>query len=195
MRKTREELLYAYPIWNEEKHDIVKASYGDIPIIHYDKNEYDHYQNWAKTDSTWVSIGGINAYIYRMNGVYDEYRPLIGNIKIRCEDEKVLCGNINVKYYGKTYQIILNQMYDLNSLDILRFDNGNNKTKGFSNRNGQGSPQNKNKTEELDKDVIEKVLNLKLEDYGYSVQKFMDACRKLYNQDKDNYIMNKTFNM
>lgn len=101
MRKTREELLYAYPIWNEEKHDIVKANYGDIPIIHYDANEYERYHKWSKDDATWASLGGINAYIYTMNGVYDEYRPLIGNIKIRTEDEKVLCGDINVKHYGK----------------------------------------------------------------------------------------------
>ena len=34
-----------------------------------------------------------------------------------------------------------------------------------------------------------------MEDYGYGVQKFMQAARELYTEDPYNNIMNKTFEL
>ena len=95
-----------------------------------------------------------------------------------------------MKYRGKTYDIILNEMYGLHSLTILRLGD---KVKGFCNKDGQGSPSNKHSTEELNDETILKVLNVDLSDYGESIHKFVKACKDLYNKDNTNYIMDKCF--
>ena len=45
----------------------------------------------------------------------------------------------------------------------------------------------------MSKDLIERILNDKMEDYGVGIQKFMQAARELYNEDTTNYIMEKRF--
>ena len=194
MRLTREELLNIHPIWNEEKHDIVRVMYGDDPLVHYDSNEYNKYHDFWATDSTCANIMAIDAYIYSKNGTYDKYRTLIGEVVIS-EDGDLLCGDIYVKYSGMRYDIIINNMYGRHSLDILRLS-GSGKVLGFSNKDGQGSPSSKRYTDELKDETIDKVLNSKdLKDYGISINKFIQCARDMYNSDKTNYIMDKTFEM
>lgn len=194
MRLTREELLNKHPIWNEEKHDIVKTLYGDEPLIHYDENEYNKYHDFWSKDSTCANIGAIDAYIYSKNGTYDKYRTLIGEVIIS-EDGEILGGDIYVKFGGMRYDIIINNMYGRHSLDILRFS-GSGKVLGFSNKDGQGSPSSKRYTDELKDETINKVLNSKeLNDYGISISKYIQCARDMYNSNKTNYIMDKTFEM
>lgn len=192
MRLSREELLKRYT-WNEEKHDIVKAFYGDIPVVHYDESEYKRYLYFAEKGGQGSGIGTADGYIYHMNGVYDDYRTLIGNVKIS-ENGKVLCGDISVTYYGRKYDIILNEMYGYHSLTILYLGTG--KVKGWCNIDGQGSPCNKFNTDELDNDTILKILDSKdINDYGASIHKFINRCKELYNENTTNYIMQKTFEL
>lgn len=194
MRLTREELLNKHPIWNEEKHDIVKTLYGDEPLIHYDENEYNKYHDFWSKDNTCANIGAIDAYIYSKNGTYDKYRTLIGEVMIN-EDGEILGGDIYVKFGGMRYDIIINNMYGRHSLDILRLS-GSGKVLGFSNKDGQGSPSSKRYTDKLKDETIDKVLNSKdLKDYGISISKFIQCARDMYNSDKTNYIMDKTFEM
>ena len=194
MRLTREELLNKHPIWNEERHDIVKTLYGDEPLIHYDEKEYNKYRDFWSKDNTCANIGAIDAYIYSKNGTYDKYRTLIGEVIIS-EDGDLLCGDIYVKYGGMRYDIIINNMYGRHSLDILRLS-GSGKVLGFSNKDGQGSPSSKRYTDELKDETINKILNSKeLNDYGSSISKFINVARNMYNSDKTNYIMDKTFEM
>lgn len=194
MRLTREELLNKHPIWNEEKHDIVRVMYGDDPLIHYDSKEYDKYHSFWATDNSCANIMAIDAYIYSKNGTYDKYRTLIGEVLIN-EDGDVLCGDIFIKYGGMRYDVIINNMYGRHSLDILRFS-GSGKVLGFSNKDGQGSPSSKRYTDELKDEIINKVLNSKdLEDYGKSISKYIQCARDMYNSNKTNYIMDKTFEM
>ena len=80
-------------------------------------------------------------------------------------------------------------MYGFKKLDILRL--GGDNVVGFSNADGQGSPSRY--TKEMDKDLIERILNDKLEDYGYAIQRFMEAARELYVEDTTNHIMEKRF--
>lgn len=194
MRLTKEELLNRHQIWNEEKHDIVRVMYGDDPLVHYDSKEYNKYQNfWAK-DNTCANIMAIDAYIYSKNGTYDKYRTLIGEVIIS-ENGDILCGDIFVKYDGMRYDIIINNMYGRYSLDILRLS-GSGKVLGFSNKDGQGSPSSKRYTDELKDETINKVLNSKeLNDYGISISKYIQCARDMYNSNKTNYIMDKTFEM
>ena len=194
MRLTREELLNKHPIWNEEKHDIIKTLYGDEPLIHYDEKEYNKYRDFWSKDNTCANIGAIDAYIYSKNGTYDKYRTLIGEVMIS-EDGEVLGGDIYVKFGGMRYDIIINNMYGRHSLDILRLS-GSGKVLGFSNKDGQGSPSSKRYTDELKDETINKVLNSKeLNDYGISISKYIQCARDMYNSDKTNYIMDKTFEM
>ena len=187
MRMTREELKEKYfSSWNDARHDIVAVNYGDIPLIKYRQQQYEEYQ---KLTGTLANLECVAAYIYSQNGNYDEYRTLVGNVYI-AEDGRVLAGSVNVKYRGKVHSISLNLMYGFKALNILRLS-GIGNVVGFSNKDGNGSPSRY--TEEMSKDLIERILNDKMEDYGVGVQKFMEAARELYNEDTTNYIMEKRF--
>ena len=188
MRMTREELLEKFPSWNESRHDIVAVNYGDEPLIHYDQEEYERYQNYWSKDNIFANIMAADAYIYSQNRTYDEYRTLIGEVRIT-EDGRVLCGDVNVKYRGKTHNIILNTMYGFKKLDILRL--GGEYVVGFSSADGQGSPSRY--TKEMDTETIERILNDPLSDYGIGIQKFMEVARELYAEDTTNHIMEKRF--
>ena len=108
MRMTREELKEKwFTSWNDSLHDIVAVNYGDEPLFRYDQEEYEKFQ---KLTGTLANIEAVDAYIYSRNGNYDEYRTLVGTVKI-AEDGRVLCGDINVKYRGKIHNIIVNRMY------------------------------------------------------------------------------------
>ena len=85
-------------------------------------------------------------------------------------------------------------MYGLKALSILDLK-GTGKVKGFCNKDGQGSPANHLSTEALEPEIIKKILNNPMSDYGYGVQKFMETARELYNEEPYNYIMGKTFNL
>lgn len=180
MRQTREELLQQFPSWNENKRDIVKVNYGDEPSMVWNKEEY---VKWSKYNSF-----TIERYIWTQNGDYNNYYTLIGETYIK-PDGTVLGGNVNVKYRGKSHTVHLNMMYGWKALDILRIGEW---VVGFSNKDGQGSPSIM--TKEMDKETIEKILNMPLEDYGYGIQRFMETARQVYGMDTTNYIMEKRFN-
>lgn len=190
MRMTNEELKSKYSSnWNEEKHDIGRVMYGDDPLIVYDDAEHSRHLYWVERGLG--NLSAIDDYIFCLNGKYNKYETLIGSIYIS-QDETVLCGDLLLKYNGKIYNIILNQMYGWNKLDILRIGQ---KVKGFSNSDGQGSPSNKWNTEELDKETIEKLWSRDISDYGNSVHKFLNACKELYYKDTTNHIMEKCFTL
>lgn len=187
MRKNRDELMQIYPIWNEQRHDIVKVMYGEDPLILWNE---EYYKRWSTYTGTASNIESVNAYMWSQNGDYYVYRTLIGEIYITISG-KVLGGNINVKYRGVSYSIHLNLMYGFKAMDILKLSGE--KVKGFSTKDGTGSPSNKYRTEELDRETIEKVLSVDLSDYGESIHKFIRECISLYDEDSTNYIMEKTF--
>lgn len=189
MRLSREELLRMYPSWNEERHDIVKAFYGDIPLIEWNEEEYKRY---CKLEGTLSNIEAVDAYIWTQNGDYSIYRTLIGEVYLTVGG-KVMAGTIHLKYRGVTFTLSINLMYGMRALDILKLSGE--KVKGFSNKGGTGSPSNKYRTEELDTEVIEKLFVTDLRDYGSSVRKFMRECIKLYEVDRVNHIMEKCFSM
>lgn len=184
MRMTREELIIQYPSWNEAKHDIVAALYGDIPSRTWDLKEYEYFCTLTGTMSNILSV---DAYIFTQYGEYNIYNTLNGRVYIRRNGD-VLAGDFNVHYDGQTYSCYLNMMYGWKALDILRIGVGN--IVGFSNKDGNGSPSIY--TKEMDKDLIDKILYVnELNDFGIGVQKFMEKVREIYYSDTENYIMNK----
>ena len=187
MRKTREQLLIEFPSWNESRNNIVDTYYGDKPLCKYDKEWYEKYK---KLTGTLANIEAVNTYMFARNGNYYKYWTGYGDVYVS-EDGKVLCGDMKIKYRGIFHDIILNKMYGYNALTILRMSGG--KVVGFSNEDGQGSPSSKLSTSEMETDLIERILNDKMEDFGIGVQKFMEAARKLYAEDTRNHIMEKCF--
>ena len=185
---SRDEIIQLYPIWNEQRHDIVKVMYGEDPLIIWNE---EYYKRWCTYTGTASNIEGVNAYMWSQNGDYFVYSTLIGEIYITTSG-RVLGGTVNLKYRGLTYNIHLNLMYGFKALDILRLSGG--KSVGFSSKDGTGSPASKNYTEELDKEHIEKVLNVDLSDYGESIHSFIRECITIYEEDNTNYILEKTFN-
>lgn len=185
MRMTEDELESKIPFMFRQNGDIVAVEYGDIPAHTYmDSN----YQYWQGQKGTIANISAVDAYIFAVNGLYHVYSTLIGEVYIAAKGN-VLCGNIGVKHHGKSYIIHLNLMYGLKSLSIMHI--GSTYVTGFTNSDGQSSPTRKANTKEIDKDVLEKILNDPLEDYGVGIQLFMEAVRKTYELDKTNCIMEK----
>lgn len=185
MRMTEEELKSKIPFMFRPNGDIVAVEYGDIPAGTYTQRDY---QYWQEQEGTLSNISAVDAYMYAVNGCYHVYSTLIGFVNIGAKGN-VLCGNISVKHRGKSYIIHLNLMYGLKSLSIMHI--GSSYVTGFTNSDGQSSPTRKANTKEIDKDVLEKILNDPLEDYGVGIQLFMEAVRKTYELDKTNCIMEK----
>lgn len=191
MRLTNEEILTQFPSWsNHPSGNIQQVRYGDIPDCQYTQESYNRYQQ--ETDPHLLNICCAEAYIYSWHGAFDIYKTIAGDICINTETQQVLHGLINVPYRNKPITIHLNLIYGLKALSLLSL-RGTGKVKGFCNKDGIGSPCNHLNTEELDTDIIKSVLNNPMEDYGYGVQKFMQAARELYAEDPYNNIMNKTF--
>lgn len=190
MRLSREELLNTYPggaSWNEKRHDIVKTLYGNTPLTHWDKEEYDRFLTYTGTLS---NIFAIDAYIWCMNGDYDIFRTLIGSVYISAKGD-ILTGNINVKFGGQIYNMHLNLMYGKKGLDIQSISYSG--VRGFSNKDGAGSPTIKANTFELSPERIERILAIDLSDYGNSVKEYMKKVGEIYSENKENFIREKTF--
>lgn len=120
------------------------------------------------------------------------YETLLGGCHIN-EYKTIIHGSYDIRYGGRIFSIFLSNTIPNQSTGLSIMVLGGMKVKGFCNKNGLGSPSILSFTEELPQETIEKVLSLPLNDYGYGVQYFMEECRKVYNADKTNYIMSKTF--
>ena len=193
MRLTNSQILTQFPSWsNHPSGNIQQVRYGDIPDCQYTQESYNKYQSC--TDRHLLNIGCANAYIYSNYGSYDIYKTIPGDVYIQTSTQQLLHGTLSIPYRNKPITVHLNLMYNLKALSILDLK-GTGKVKGFCNKDGQGSPANHLSTEELEPDVIKKILSNPMTDYGYGVQKFMDTARELYEEEPYNYIMSKTFDL
>lgn len=183
MRLTMEQLIEKFPSWNHAHSDIVAVNYGDVPAVYYTQEKY---QEFRKLAGTLANINAVDAYIYEQYGNYRKYNTFAGTVYVK-QNGEVLAGSVNVKYGGKYYSILLNQMYGYKKLDVLRIGVGN--VVGFSNKDGQGSPSIY--TKEIEVDLLERILNDPMEDYGIAIQCFMKIARELYEEDRTNYILEK----
>lgn len=192
MRKTREELLKMHPSWNEEKHDIVKVFYGDIPLYTYTEKDYFKYINLE--NGTFKNLCTKDAYIWSKMGDFSLYRTLVGDIYL-IHNNGSISGDFRVKNGNHNHlcTIHLNQLYSLKSLALIQICTS--KVIGFSNIDGIGSPSNNKRTEEMEEETIVKLLNSDISDYGIVVHDFFKQCMSIYNIDKTNHIMEKCFNL
>lgn len=190
MRKTREELLEMCPSWNEDRHDIVKVFYGDIPLYTYTEQDYLKYI----TEDDTFNLGAKDAYIWSKMGDFSLYRTLVGDIYL-IHNNGSISGDFGVKNGNHHHlcTIYLNQMYGFKSLALIQICT--NKVIGFSNIDGIGSPSNNKRTEKMKEETIIKLLNNDISDYGVVVHDFFKQCMSIYNIDKTNHIMEKCFNL
>lgn len=193
MRLTNSQILTQFPSWaNHPSRNIQQVRYGDIPDCQYTQEDYNKYQSC--TDRHLLNIGCTNAYIYSHYGTYDIYKTIPGDVYIQTSTQQLLHGTLSIPYRNKPITIHVNLMYGLKALLILSL-HGTGKVKGFYNKDEQGFPANQLHTEELDIDIIKSVLNNPMSDYGYGIQKFLQAARELYTEESYNYIMQKTFDL
>lgn len=183
MRLTMEQLIEKFPSWNHAHSDIIAVNYGDAPAVYYTQEECRKFKDLTETLK---NMYGVDVHIYEQYGNYGKYSTFAGTVYIK-ENGYVLSGNVKVRYGGKYYSIFLNRMYGSKGLDVLRYGPGS--IVGFSNKDGQGSPSRY--TKEIDVDLLERVLNDPMEDYGIGIQQFMKAARELYSEDRTNYILEK----
>lgn len=192
MRLTNTQILTQFPSWsNHPSGDIQSVRYGDIPDTQYNESSYIKYQ--AYSDQL-QRICCAEAYIYSIYGTFDIYKTIAGDIFIHTSTQQILHGTINIPYRNKPITCHLSFLYGRKMLSLLSLRTTG-KVKGFCNKQGQGSPANHANTEELDTDTIKSILSNPMEDYGYAIQKFMQAARELYSEEPYNYIMEKTFDL
>ncbi|MDR2043437.1 MAG: hypothetical protein LBQ15_03540, partial [Clostridium sp.] len=177
MRLSREELLKkCFTSWNEKKHDIVRVLHGDDPMVCWNK---EYYEGWYCTlTGSLANTEAVEAYMWHVNGDYNIFRTLVGDVYITAEG-KMLGGGIHLKHRGMIYNVHLGLMYGARALDILGISHTG--VKGFSNKDGLGSPASKMNTKELDAETAEKVFATDLRDFGESIRKFMGEAVKLWN--------------
>lgn len=193
MRLTNSQILTQFPSWaNHPSRNIQQVRYGDIPNCQYTHDSYNRYQ--SETDRHLLNIGCANAYIYSHYGTYNIYKTIPGDVYIQTSTQQLLHGTLSIPYRNKPITIHVNLMYELKALSILSL-RGTGKVRGFCNKDGQGSPANHLSTEELEPDTTKKILSNPMSDYGYGIQKFLQAARELYTEESYNYIMQKTFDL
>jgi hypothetical protein len=81
-------------------------------------------------------------------------------------------------YGGKPHTILIDMTHGRNGLTVMRI--GVKKVSIYRNSDGQGSPTLQKYTADMKEEVVNKVLNDPLKDYGVGIQKFMKTARKLW---------------
>jgi hypothetical protein len=176
MRLTREELLEQYPYWNEENNDIVKVMYGDEPLIKWthDRVRWENEKD-KDPDSIVATLNTVEHYIVARCGDFGDYRTMIGGVKVLTRNRIGSC-DINIKYNGKTYNLMLNELYgktimslSLNTSTIYRTYDIGQDTSWISIR---WTP--------MSKEEALKVVDVKrVADYGDVVKRAVERCREI----------------
>jgi hypothetical protein len=176
MRLTREELLEQYPYWNEENNDIVKVMYGDEPLIKWthDRVRWENEKD-KDPDSIVATLNTVEHYIVARCGDFGDYRTMIGGVKVLTRNRIGAC-DINIKYNGKTYNLMLNELYgktimslSLNTSTIYRTYDIGQDTSWISIR---WTP--------MSKEEALKVVDVKrVAEYGDVVKRAVERCREI----------------
>ena len=176
MRLSREELLKQYPCWNEENNDIVKVMYGDEPLIKWthDRVRWENEKD-KDPDSIVATLNTVEHYIVARCGDFGDYRTMIGGVKVLTRNRIGAC-DINIKYNGKTYNLMLNELY---GKTIMRLSL-NTSTIYRTYDIGQDSSWISTRWKPMDKEEALKVVDVKrVADYGDVVKRAVERCREI----------------
>jgi hypothetical protein len=176
MRLTREELLEQYPYWNEENNDIVKVMYGDEPLIKWthDRVRWENEKD-KDPDSIVATLNTVEHYIVARCGDFGDYRPMIGGVKVLTRNRIGSC-DINIKYNGKTYNLMLNELYGKTIMSLTL----NTSTIYRTYDIGQDSSWISTRWTPMSKEEALKVVDVKrVADYGDVVKRAVERCREL----------------
>lgn len=159
-------------------------------VTKFDEKDYQWFL--SLDDKHLINIFTIDVYIYHHYGSYKKhyyYKPFGATIYIADNEiegvGKILCGDIDVKYYGRRYNIMLNNMYGRKGLSVINIGEY---VTGWCNENGIRRISRNIK--EMDIETVEKVLN-KIERYDEVVGKFTDNVKELFYADKTNHFCRK----
>lgn len=191
MRVSRERLTEKYPSWNEDKNDIVKTLYGDTPLRHYTKKDFDFYDTCK--DKTLKNILLLDSIIWKYKGDFDEYRLINGNIKVSSKNEYII-ADLNFRGYYIFYNNIYNNIYNKSRMSITK--NYGIKVKGWSNFRSYCASRIEKNNEELDRESIIRILNYReWNDFGKIVKDFGDNLMNLYERDETNHYLDEWRNL
>ena len=176
MRLSREELLKQYPCWNEENNDIVKVMYGDEPLIKWthDRVRWENEKD-KDPDSIVATLNTVEHYIVARCGDFGDYRTMIGGVKVLTRNRIGAC-DINIKYNGKTYNLMLNELYGKTIMSLSL----NTSTIYRTYDIGQDSSWISTRWKPMDKEEALKVVDVKrVADYGDVVKRAVERCREI----------------
>lgn len=176
MRLTREELLKQYPYWNEKNNDIVKVMYGDEPLIKWthDRVRWENEKD-KDPDSIVATLNTVEHYIVARCGDFGDYRTMIGGVKVLTRNRIGSC-DINIKYNGKTYNLMLNELYGKTIMSLSL----NTSTIYRTYDIGQDSSWISIKWTPMSKEEALKVVDVKhVADYGDVVKRAVERCREI----------------
>lgn len=176
MRLSREELLKQYPYWNEENNDIVKVMYGDEPLIKWthDRVRWENEKD-KDPDSIIATLNAVEHYIVARCGDFGDYRTMIGGVKVLTRNRIGSC-DINIKYNGKTYNLMLNELYGKTIMSLTL----NTSTIFRTYDIGKDSSWISTRWKPMDKEEALKVVDVKrVADYGDVVKKAVERCREI----------------
>jgi hypothetical protein len=176
MRKTKEELLEEFPWWNSESHDIVAVKYGDEPLIRWTYDRVRRENEDRDPNETIANLNAVDHYILARCGDFAEYRTIIGGVRVLTQNRVGTC-DINIKYNGKTYNVMLNDLYDKTILTVtLNTMGGIFRTYDV---NTDSSWVTRSWTP-MSKEEALKILDVsRVEDYGDVVKRAIEKCREI----------------
>ena len=176
MRLSREELLKQYPYWNEENNDIVKVMYGDEPLIKWthDRVRWENEKD-RDPEQTIATLNAVDHWIVARCGDFGDYRTMIGGVKVLTRNRIGAC-DINIKFNGKTYNLILNELYGKTIMSLSL----NTSTIYRTYDIGQDSSWISTRWTPMSKEEALKVVDVKrVADYGDVVKRAVERCREI----------------
>jgi hypothetical protein len=150
--------------------------YGDEPLIKWthDRVRWENEKD-KDPDSIVATLNTVEHYIVARCGDFGDYRTMIGGVKVLTRNRIGAC-DINIKYNGKTYNLMLNELYgktimslSLNTSTIYRTYDIGQDTSWISIR---WTP--------MSKEEALKVVDVKrVADYGDVVKRAVERCREI----------------
>lgn len=150
--------------------------YGDEPLIKWthDRVRWENEKD-KDPDSIVATLNTVEHYIVARCGDFGDYRTMIGGVKVLTRNRIGSC-DINIKYNGKTYNLMLNELYGKTIMSLSL----NTSTIYRTYDIGQDSSWISIKWTPMSKEEALKVVDVKrVADYGDVVKRAVERCREI----------------
>jgi hypothetical protein len=150
--------------------------YGDEPLIKWthDRVRWENEKD-RDPDSIVATLNTVEHYIVARCGDFGDYRTMIGGVKVLTRNRIGAC-DINIKYNGKTYNLMLNELYGKTIMSLSLNTSSIYRTYDI----GQDSSWISIRWTPMSKEEALKVVDVKrVADYGDVVKRAVERCREL----------------